>query len=129
MARKKASSSNIRKAAAAGSSSAVNGNGNGHPSSEDVAAAKEQHNIIKDAQQKPWKHAYFKPDLSDPQIVGGSKETALVNYNPGIVISEKGREKDKKLDEHEGWEFGGPWGVTAMMTLFPLLMYYLWICE
>ena len=26
------------------------------------------------------------------------------------------------------WEFGGPWGVTAMMVGFPMLMYYLWIC-
>ena len=26
------------------------------------------------------------------------------------------------------WEFGGPWGVTAMMVGFPILMYYLWIC-
>ena len=26
------------------------------------------------------------------------------------------------------YEFGGPWGVTAMMVFFPILMYYLWIC-
>ncbi len=26
------------------------------------------------------------------------------------------------------YEFGGPWGVSAMMVGFPLLMYYLWIC-
>lgn len=26
------------------------------------------------------------------------------------------------------YEFGGPWGVTAMMIGFPILMYYLWIC-
>ena len=26
------------------------------------------------------------------------------------------------------YEFGGPWGVTAMMIFFPCLMYYLWIC-
>jgi len=32
------------------------------------------------------------------------------------------------LDKHETYEFGGPWGVTAMMIGFPLLMYYLWIC-
>jgi Delta24(24(1))-sterol reductase len=29
---------------------------------------------------------------------------------------------------HSSYEFGGPIGVTAMMTLFPVLMYYLWIC-
>lgn len=26
------------------------------------------------------------------------------------------------------YEFGGPWGVLAIMTGFPILMYYLWIC-
>jgi hypothetical protein len=26
------------------------------------------------------------------------------------------------------FEFGGPWGVFAIMTGFPILMYYLWIC-
>ena len=26
------------------------------------------------------------------------------------------------------YEFGGPWGVLAIMTGFPVLMYYLWIC-
>ncbi|KAG2011795.1 C-14 sterol reductase [Coprinopsis cinerea AmutBmut pab1-1] len=45
-----------------------------------------------------------------------------------LVITEHGRERDKELDKHNGWEFGGPWGVTAIMTFFPLLMYYLWIC-
>lgn len=29
---------------------------------------------------------------------------------------------------YTSWEFGGPWGVTAMMIGFPILMYYLWIC-
>ncbi|KAJ9113639.1 hypothetical protein QFC22_005947 [Naganishia vaughanmartiniae] len=42
--------------------------------------------------------------------------------------TEHGRKMDKKLDEHFGWEFGGPWGVSAMMLGFPVLMYYLWIC-
>lgn len=26
------------------------------------------------------------------------------------------------------YEFGGPWGVVAIMMGFPILMYYLWIC-
>lgn len=29
---------------------------------------------------------------------------------------------------HSRYEFGGPWGVLAIMTGFPILMYYLWIC-
>lgn len=26
------------------------------------------------------------------------------------------------------YEFGGPFGVVAIMTGFPILMYYFWIC-
>lgn len=29
---------------------------------------------------------------------------------------------------HHEYEFGGPVGVTAMMTLFPTLFYYLYAC-
>lgn len=32
------------------------------------------------------------------------------------------------LWDASSYEFGGPWGVFAIMTGFPLLMYYLWIC-
>lgn len=95
MPRKQAQQSNGNSAAAAKVEAAI------APSSEEVQAAKQQHKIIKDAQNTQWKHAYFKPDLNDPQILGGNKENTLVHYNPGIVISEKGREKDKKLDQHE----------------------------
>ncbi|KAF6761619.1 ergosterol biosynthesis ERG4/ERG24 [Ephemerocybe angulata] len=43
-------------------------------------------------------------------------------------ITEHGREMDRKLEEHQEYEFGGPWGVVAIMTGFPILMYYLWVC-
>ena len=62
-----------------------------------------------------------------------------------LVITEEGKEVDKRLDKHEtyvlcmlhssqsphllySFEFGGPWGVIAIMTGFPILMYYFWIC-
>ncbi|KAI6096977.1 ergosterol biosynthesis ERG4/ERG24 family-domain-containing protein [Pisolithus croceorrhizus] len=45
-----------------------------------------------------------------------------------VTTTDEGRKSDKLLDEHHGYEFGGPWGVTAMMVGFPILMYYLWIC-
>ncbi|KAF8216569.1 ergosterol biosynthesis ERG4/ERG24 [Mycena galopus ATCC 62051] len=45
-----------------------------------------------------------------------------------IVISEAGKEVDHRLDQHEQYEFGGPFGVTCIMLGFPVLMYYLWIC-
>ena len=34
----------------------------------------------------------------------------------------------KSLTLIASYEFGGPWGVAAIMTGFPILMYYLWIC-
>jgi delta24(24(1))-sterol reductase len=50
------------------------------------------------------------------------------NCDPVNTTSEEGRKLDALLDQHGSYEFGGPWGVTAMMTGFPILMYYLWIC-
>jgi delta24(24(1))-sterol reductase len=69
--------------------------------------------------------------------------------DPVNTTSEEGKKLDALLDQHGSYvhfrrpvffffvltgvqcvryEFGGPWGVTAMMTGFPILMYYLWIC-
>ncbi|KAF8735387.1 hypothetical protein AX14_002140 [Amanita brunnescens Koide BX004] len=45
-----------------------------------------------------------------------------------VIITEEGKASDQRLDTHETYEFGGPWGVVAIMTGFPILMYYLWIC-
>ncbi|KAG5723670.1 Delta(24(24(1)))-sterol reductase [Termitomyces sp. T112] len=45
-----------------------------------------------------------------------------------VTITEQGREMDSRLDKHESYEFGGPLGCIAIMTFFPCLMYYLWIC-
>lgn len=68
------------------------------------------------------------------------------NGQSKLEISAEGRKTDELLDKHgecvpripfaarlslmsnDRYEFGGPWGVAAMMTGFPLLMYYLWIC-
>ena len=70
--------------------------------------------------------------------------------SPEAIVTDEGRKTDQLLDSHtryvttyaffvhsrssgqlkllNRWEFGGPWGVTAMMIGFPMLMYYLWIC-
>nr|CAG8561279.1 1099_t:CDS:2 [Entrophospora candida] len=40
----------------------------------------------------------------------------------------KFNELDEMVDSQIVFEFGGPWGVTAMMIGFPILMYYLWGC-
>ncbi|KIJ65555.1 hypothetical protein HYDPIDRAFT_110664 [Hydnomerulius pinastri MD-312] len=45
-----------------------------------------------------------------------------------VTTTDEGRKVDQILDQHQTYEFGGPWGVTAMMIGFPILMYYLWIC-
>ena len=50
---------------------------------------------------RPIRHGYFNVDMRDEQIVGGGKERALIHYAPGINISEKGKETDKKLDLHD----------------------------
>ena len=34
----------------------------------------------------------------------------------------------RRLTARRSYEFGGPWGVFAIMTGFPVLMYYLWAC-
>ncbi|KAH9920817.1 ergosterol biosynthesis ERG4/ERG24, partial [Amylocystis lapponica] len=45
-----------------------------------------------------------------------------------LTPSDEGKKIDQVLDSHVEYEFGGPWGVLAIMTGFPILMYYLWIC-
>ena len=39
----------------------------------------------------------------------------------------KGSEQDPRVDSSGRFEFGGPWGVAAMMIGFPPLMWYMWI--
>ncbi|ODN84359.1 hypothetical protein L202_00326 [Cryptococcus amylolentus CBS 6039] len=63
--------------------------------------------------------------LTSEDIASGNS-TALLKIN--AVPTEHGQEMDKKVDEHQEYEFGGPLGVLAMMVFFPPLMYYLWIC-
>ncbi|KIR81692.1 delta24(24(1))-sterol reductase [Cryptococcus gattii EJB2] len=64
-------------------------------------------------------------NLQSDDIANGNS-TALLKIN--AVPTEHGQERDKELDEHQEYEFGGPIGVLAMMLGFPVLMYYLWIC-
>jgi hypothetical protein len=84
----------------AGEKVASNGNAGSAPSAEQVAQAKEARATIVKAQNTKYDHSYGHIDMRDDQIIGGGKENALQKYNPGIIISEKGKEMDKKLDEH-----------------------------
>lgn len=45
----------------------------------------------------------------------------------GSIAGGVKREKDPKVDYSPIFEFGGSWGVSAMMIGFPLLMWYMWI--
>ncbi|THV02473.1 ERG4/ERG24 ergosterol biosynthesis protein [Dendrothele bispora CBS 962.96] len=56
------------------------------------------------------------------------RNTSKESTSDIITISEEGKKLDQKLDQHGSYEFGGPLGVAAIMTGFPVLMYYLWIC-
>ncbi|KAK7025253.1 hypothetical protein R3P38DRAFT_3194172 [Favolaschia claudopus] len=37
-----------------------------------------------------------------------------------ITVSEAGKEIDRRLDQHDKYEFGGPFGVTCIMLGFPV---------
>ncbi|CAE6487015.1 unnamed protein product [Rhizoctonia solani] len=57
-----------------------------------------------------------------------SNERTLLKQNASHEPTAEGRASDARLDTHEGYEFGGPVGVTAMIPFFPTMMYYFWIC-
>jgi Delta24(24(1))-sterol reductase len=60
---------------------------------------------------------------------GGTKgQNGTYEYATGKRVAH-GREqvKDPRIDDSGHFEFGGPWGTSAMMIGFPLLMYYMWI--
>ena len=47
--------------------------------------------------------------------------------SPGRMVDGWRTGMDPKVDRSGHFEFGGSWGVTAIMIGFPLLMYYMWI--
>jgi delta24(24(1))-sterol reductase len=55
---------------------------------------------------------------ADSATIAAGKSSHVVNYIPTAY----GQAMDKKLDQHQTYEFGGPIGVSAMMLLFPVLM-------
>ncbi|RQM08022.1 hypothetical protein DH86_00001347 [Scytalidium sp. 3C] len=61
-----------------------------------------------------------------------AKETPLeaskkTDEKPGTVVDGWVAGKDPKIDYSGEFDFGGSWGVSAMMIGFPILMYYMWI--
>ena len=67
----------------------------------------------KDVPRKP------KPNKAN----GSAKSNAGVNGH----AAPRPRDKDHRIDYSGHFEFGGSWGVSAMMIGFPLLMWYMWI--
>ena len=71
-------------------------------------------------------------------VNGNAKSNGIANGTPNGHTDEHAKDKKKIID---GWEegkdpridysghreFGGAWGVSAMMIGFPLLMWYMWI--
>jgi delta24(24(1))-sterol reductase len=51
-----------------------------------------------------------------------------VNKNGVPLFKQKVTKLDVSLDNEVHYEFGGPLGVCAMMTGFPCLMLYFWVC-
>ena len=47
--------------------------------------------------------------------------------DPGRTSTEPKKGADARVDSSGHFEFGGSWGVSAMMIGFPMLMYYMWI--
>jgi delta24(24(1))-sterol reductase len=86
----------------------ANGHANGHVNPEKLNgyAGSEQHNNP----QKENGYARSEQPAFSEKLVDG--------WRPGM---------DPKVDTSGHFEFGGAWGVTAMMIGFPTLMYYMWI--
>ncbi|KAF5668408.1 delta24(24(1))-sterol reductase [Fusarium denticulatum] len=80
---------------------ATNGHAtNGHTTSNDVSGAAPINSVMEKTEGVP----------QDPNVVDG--------WRPG---------QDPKIDYSGEFEFGGSLGTAAMMVLFPILMWYMWI--
>ena len=61
----------------------------------------------------------LKPKNGAPKTSESTSSAHMVDgWQPG---------QDSKVDYSGEFEFGGPWGVAAMMTGFPILMWYMWV--
>lgn len=65
--------------------------------------------------------------ISNGIPIGFANGVASGPADPKQIINSWEDGKDPKIDYSGHYEFGGPWGVGAMMIGFPLLMYYMWI--
>jgi hypothetical protein len=93
----------------------------------------------------PRRKSMAKPALQDEIVVKTEDGNSDVEYVNGNGVEKRSRSPKKvsrsvsenkgkgvpahKVDKSGHFEFGGSFGTGAMMFLFPVLMYYLWICS
>ena len=73
----------------------------------------------------PTKRSVGRPKKNRPAANGSANGTVDRKKSNVMDGWEEGR--DPKVDYSGHFEFGGSWGVAALMLGFPLLMYYMWI--
>ena len=95
--------------------------------SEDDSSTHQNGHIVettKRAKSRSRKQAEHARDVPNSHTNGS---VVLKAPKPSIAIDGWEKGKDPKVDYSGHFEFGGAWGVSAMMVGFPLLMYYMWI--
>jgi len=76
----------------------------------------------------------MKQDIKEPKpyaalngVNGHAKAVKKLDDEQRGIIDGWEAGQDPKIDTSGHVDFGGSWGVSAMMICFPLLMYYMWI--
>ena len=65
---------------------------------------------------------------SAPRSKSATKQNGFANgHIDKTDVDKQKKEQDPRIDHSGHFEFGGSWGVTAMMIGFPALMYYMWL--
>ena len=80
--------------------------------------------VVKSEEKKPVELANGSAVEKRPASRRASKQDVAAPIETKI----KGKPAHK-VDTSGKFEFGGTFGTASMMTFFPILMYYLWICN
>jgi delta24(24(1))-sterol reductase len=113
----------VRRASSRRKSQFVDDEGDGHSSAIDSS-------IVASA-RTPRRKATSEKDESNGHATNGHANNNSNGHAPSVKTEKKedtlDAVKDPKVDDSGHFDFGGSFGVTAMMIGFPLLMYYMWI--
>ena len=82
-----------------------------------------------DRSSSPTENEEIKSDISSENILAPVANGHLNGAPKGKsrVVDGWSEGADPKIDLNPTFDFGGSWGVSAMMIGFPLLMWYMWI--